>query len=44
VPHPPSSSVFASRSPAGVAGAARMTARLDALQHRSQPEHHGVGL
>jgi N12 class adenine-specific DNA methylase len=43
-PQAPSSSVFPVRSPADVAGAARMTARLDALQHRSQLEHHGVGL
>jgi hypothetical protein len=44
VPYAPSSSVFPDRSPADVAAAARMTARLDALQRRSQVEPQGVGL
>ncbi|MGQ0823758.1 MAG: DEAD/DEAH box helicase family protein [Actinomycetota bacterium] len=43
VPRAPSS-VFSGRSPADVAAAARMTARLDAFQHRSQHEHQGASL
>ncbi|MCZ7537847.1 MAG: hypothetical protein M5T61_19255 [Acidimicrobiia bacterium] len=44
VPHARSSSAFPDRSPADVAGAARMAARLDALQRRSRSEQQGVGL